>query len=126
MWAKKTRPGGGGGAGGGAGRGGPPRARNGLCGMADRANGPTAAVWPTACAAALRAALSRCVQSTANAVADEIADDPEVCEAFGARPLGLAVGFLRTLGESTVDQRGIGESVARPAAAAGGRSPRTA
>ena len=77
-------------------------------------------------AAALRAALSRCVQSTANAVADEIADDPEVCEAFGARPLGLAVGFLRTLDESTVDQRGIGEIVARSAAAAGGRSPRTA
>ena len=77
-------------------------------------------------AAALRAALSRCVQSTANAVAGEIADDPEVCEAFGARPLGLAVGFLRTLGESTVDQRGIGEIVARSAAAAGGRSPRTA
>ena len=77
-------------------------------------------------AAALRAALSRCVQSTANAVADEIADDPEVCEAFGARPLGLAVGFLRTLAENPVDHRAVGEIVARSAAAAGGRSPRTA
>ena len=77
-------------------------------------------------AAALRAALSRCVQSTANAVAAELEDDPEVCEAFGARPLGLAVGFLRTLAENPVDHRAVGEIVARSAAAAGGRSPRTA
>ena len=75
---------------------------------------------------ALRAALGRCVQSTANAVASELEDDPEVCEAFGARPLGLAVGFLRTLAENPVDHRAVGEIVARSAAAAGGRSPRKA
>jgi len=71
---------------------------------------------------ALRAALARCVRTTAAAVAAELEEDPAVAEAFGARPLGLAVGFLRTLGEGDVDQRAVGEIVARSAAAAGGKA----
>lgn len=71
---------------------------------------------------ALRAALARCVRTTAAAVAAELEEDPAVAEAFGARPLGLAVGFLRTLGEGDVDQRAVGEIVARSAAAAVGKA----
>ena len=62
------------------------------------------------------------MRTTAAAVAAELEEDPAVAEAFGARPLGLAVGFLRTLGEGDVDQRAVGEIVARSAAAAVGKA----